>query len=253
MTGHDDVTDSGPENHGLPLLFDMDGVVLEGVGTDPVVYEMATDAALAEFGADPTDDQRSVLRSHGCDEETAAACEALGIDLAAYWRRREGHASRIAERRLREGSKGTCDDVEAIRSLTDGRPAALVSNNRQETVAFVAELFDLADAFEVARGREPTPEGYRRRKPDPFYLEAALADLGIEPGRAGDGGCGLYVGDREKDVLAARRAGLDAVLVRRPHNRDVSPEPAPGFEVDSLWELDGVLRDVESGADTDVE
>ena len=32
-----------------PLLFDMDGVLLEGRATDPTVYDRAADAALEEL------------------------------------------------------------------------------------------------------------------------------------------------------------------------------------------------------------
>lgn len=221
------------------ILFDMDGVFLEGPGTDPSVYERAADAALDELEVEPTAEQRAALRNYGYTDAVADHCDALGIDTDEFWRRKEHHASRFAHDRLRSGERGTYDDIETIRPLARNASLALVSNNRHETVEFVVEWLDFDDVFDAVRGRDPTPAGYGRRKPRPDYLEETLDKLGADEG--------LYVGDRDEDVLAAERAGLDSVYLRRAHNRnDPLPEGA-SYELASLAALSDVLADRSDG------
>lgn len=52
---------------------------------------------------------------------------------------------------------------------------------------------------------------------------------------------GLYVGDRRTDLLAAQRAGLDGVFLRREHDRDVELETEPAAEIDSLADIEPLL------------
>lgn len=80
-------------------------------------------------------------------------------------------------------------------------PLGNVSNNQHATVEFLLAHYDL-DGFRTAYGRQPTLAGAAGRKPE--YLERALADL--------DTSEALYVGDSEKDIVAARRAGIDSVF-----------------------------------------
>lgn len=208
-----------------PILFDMDGVVLEGRGTHPTVYDRAADAALTELGLEPDERRRAALREYEY-ESVERACTALGVDPARFWQLKERHASRLCHDRLRAGERGVYDDVAAIDALAAETTLALVSNNRHETVSFVADHFELP--FDLVRGRDPTPEGFRRRKPRPDYLEETLERL--------DEDGGLYVGDRETDVVAASRAGLEAAYLRRPHNADTTC-PDGAIELESLSEL----------------
>ena len=110
----------------------------------------------------------------------------------------------------------------------------LVSNNYDPLVSAVVEAFQL-DAFAYTRGRDLGVDGYCRRKPDPHYLEEALDAL--------ERTHGIYVGDRETDIVAAERAGLEPVFIRRPENEtaslDLDIETA--HEIDSLEALPDVL------------
>jgi putative hydrolase of the HAD superfamily len=78
-------------------------------------------------------------------------------------------------------------------------------------------------------------------KPDPRVFEAALELAGCPPERA------LHVGDSPLgDVAGAARAGIRAVLLRRPEARlDALPGdsegPAPAAVVAGLAELPGLL------------
>lgn len=213
-----------------PILFDMDGIVLEGPRTAPEVYADAADTALAKLGADPTEEQRTDLRRGGPDV-VLERCRELEVDPDRFWELKEGYASQGTHERIRSGERGWYDDVDAIDDLASRATTGLVSNNRHETVAFVADYFEFG--FEVVRGRDPTLEGYRRRKPDPYYIEETLAELGASDG--------LYVGDSPKDVVAGTAAGLETAFVRRPHNRDLERPSEATYELKSLAELQEIL------------
>lgn len=210
------------------VLFDMDGVLLQGRGTLPVVYAKAADDALAELGVDPPEGERGPLRQSRFDEAMAERCRAVGIDPAEFWATRERLATEHAKRYIGSDPRVPFEDTDALAGLS--LPLGVVSNNRAGTVEYtLGELFP--DRFDVAIGREPTVAGYRKRKPDPYYLDRALDRLGVDHA--------LYVGDRPKDLTAARRAGIDGALLRRAFNRDVELDDE--MELDSLDELAALL------------
>ncbi|WP_254528094.1 HAD family hydrolase [Natrinema gelatinilyticum] len=215
------------------VFFDMDGVILKGPRTDPQVYADAADAALAELEADPTPSQHRDFRRHD-HERIRDHCTDLEIDPALFWELKETHASSRTHDRIRTGERVTYEDIDAIDDLTDRTTVGLVTNNRHETAAFVADYFGFD--FDVVRGRDPTFAGYERRKPDPYYLEDALADLGVADG--------IYVGDSPKDVIAGRAAGLETAFVRRPHNRECERPVHATYEIRSLRELLDVVEPV---------
>jgi HAD superfamily hydrolase (TIGR01549 family) len=172
----------------------------------------------------------SLLRAHGY-VTVARGCSLAEIEPREFWRLKEKHACDICHERLRDGERGVYGDTDAVGKLAEKTTVALVSNNRQETVEFVADYFDLP--FDVRRGREPTPEGFARRKPFPDLLVDASDTLEAETQEI------LYVGDRRKDVVAAKAAGMKAVYLRRSHNEDA---PLPKGADHELGSLDDLLR-----------
>lgn len=208
-----------------PILFDMDGVILEGPGTDPQIYADAADTALDDLGAEPTPAQRADLRRHDL-EDVRTHCDTLGIDAAAFWELKDGYASETTHDRIRSGERGIYDDIDAIGDLAGRTKIGLVTNNRHATAEFVADYVPFE--FDVVRGRRPTFDDYTRRKPNPRFLDDALAELGVSGG--------IYVGDSRKDVTAGRRAGLETAYLRRSHNRDVDCADATA-ELESLSAL----------------
>lgn len=217
-----------------PILFDMDGVILEGPRTDSQVYDDAADAALAALDADPTPAQRRILRTHDLDA-VELTCDELGIDPDRFWELKETRASAGTHERIRSGDRPLYDDVDAIADLAARTLIGLVTNNRHETALFVAEYLEseFGATFDVVRGREPTFEGYRQGKPDPYYVEQALAEL--------DADGGVYVGDFPKDVTAGRTAGLETAFLRRPHNRGLDCPAEATYELESLRELGDIV------------
>ncbi len=226
---HDNRTDAA-------VLFDMDGIVLEGRGTDPIVHSLAFDDALAELDESPDidGDTREVLSSYEYTTAFEMACETVGLDPVELYTIREEYSVVHTIDRIRDGKRALHDDAGAITELASQYTTGLVSNNYDPVVTVTVEQFDLEE-FSFVRGRDPGLEGFRRRKPDPYYIQEALDALDIESG--------FYVGDRVTDLIAAERAGLHPVFVRRSHNRDVDPEVETYLEVQSLTELSTVLSE----------
>ena len=214
------------------VLFDMDGVILEGHGTDPAVHDRALDDAIAEAGLSVDDDTYVLLAGYEYDTDFVRGCDRLGIDPVGFYLRRERHSATHAIDRLDAGHRTLYPDSDALDAVADNYTLGLISNNYDAVVGFVVDHYDL-DCFDYARGRDPGVDGFYRRKPNPHYLLAGREALG--------GTDGVYVGDRATDVMAATRAGLDAVLIRRAHNRDASLSLEPTAEIESLTELHSVL------------
>ncbi len=219
-----------------PVLFDMDGVLLEDRGTDPAVYAEAGEKALAAVGIDPADEQRAVFRDLVGDESLVAACKDLGIDVDEFWSNKEEFASQLSNERLKQGMRGVHADTAVLEQLRDEWTMGVVSNNRQETVEFVTRYCGFDSEFAVVRGRDPSLAGFNHRKPEPYYLLKALETLNSESG--------IYVGDREKDSIAASRAGMLFVHLDRPVF-DTHDDPADAVAtIRSLSELPAVLSDL---------
>lgn len=233
--GADAVVDSAGQSDVTEpvVLFDMDGVILRGRGTDDAVHGRALEDVLYGRGLDPERDLRLALEGYEYTDAFADAAETLGLDPAALFAERERRSARRTNERLAAGARGLYPDVDALERIADHATVGLVSNNYHPTVAFVVDHFGLHE-FAYVRGRDLGVEGFRRRKPEPHYLNEALAALGASTG--------YYVGDRRTDLVAAERAGLDGVFLRRSHNVDERIDVPVAAELDSLAELVPILE-----------
>jgi len=214
------------------LLFDMDGVILTGRASDPVVHERALADALTDYGLTVPEPRRSALSGYEYTEPFVEACRAVGVAPEQFYTAREVHSARRIADRIEAGVRGLAPDVDALATLADAHDLGLVSNNYHRAVEAVVDGHGL-DVFAVARGRDPGVAGFRRRKPEPYYLREALDRL--------DADAGLYVGDRETDLVAAERAGLDGVFLRREHNAAAALSTEPTAVIDSLAEVETLL------------
>jgi len=206
------------------VVFDNDGVLIER--TDERLLAEAVGEAFAAF--DVSVDEQRAREMVARDGPPGEAFERrFDIDPAAFWQRREAKASAIQREAIHSGEKALYDDAAILEALPHA--TGLVSNNQHATIEFILDHHDLGQHFETAYGRVPTIDGARRKKPDPSYIEQALDDLGTRSA--------LYVGDSEKDVVAAQRAGIDSAFVRRDHRADLDLSATPTYEVTDLYEL----------------
>lgn len=204
------------------VIFDSDGVL-----TTPTRREALHDAiedALREFGVASPDPQH-VREMVAIDHTTLLEyCGEYGIDAETFWPHRDRTVTEAHQREITDGHKTLYDDVDLLSELDC--PMGIVSNNQHTTIEYVVEFFELEALFETYYGRDLTIEGLQRRKPDPHYLEKAIADLGCERP--------IYVGDSWSDVAAAHRLDIDSVFIRRPHREDYEVDPEPTYEVESF-------------------
>ncbi|RDI72050.1 HAD family hydrolase [Halopelagius longus] len=206
------------------VIFDDDGVLAVPTATD--VRRRAVRTAFAEFSVEPTTEGvDSVV--HGSIARIRRVCDVHGIDHEEFWKRHEAAAAAAQIEAMERGRKTLYDDVSALSGLD--QPMAVVGDTQREAVEHLVDRFGLEDLFEAAYGREPSVEGFRRRKPSPHYLARAVEELGAENV--------LYVGDSNVDVLAASRAGVDSAFVRRPHRANYELAADPTYEVRSLRDV----------------
>jgi HAD superfamily hydrolase (TIGR01549 family) len=209
------------------VVFDNDGVLTRP--TTSATVRAAVRAAYRDCGVEPTAETVDAA-VEGALGRVATVCSDHGVDHEDFWRRRESRAAAAQRRAMETGAKPLYDDVASLADLDV--PLGVVSNNQHETVEHILDVFDLNDVFETAYGRDPDVRGLRRKKPSPYYLNRALSDLaelGVENA--------LYVGDSNKDLVAAARAGMDSAFVRRPHRAEYSLSRDPTHELASLSDL----------------
>ncbi|WP_324664581.1 HAD family hydrolase [Haloarcula sediminis] len=205
------------------VVFDNDGVIVEP--TDRAVLVDAVAASLDAFDLDVG--RAFAERTVANDVVPAETVREHGVAPEPFWHHRELTASLAQQAHVRDGGKPVYDDVVALGDLDV--PLALVSNNQHATVEFLLAYHDLGDLFVSAGGRAPTLAGAAKRKPEPDLIERALDEVGT--------GDALYVGDSEKDIVAARRAGIDSAFLRRSHVDHVELSVEPTFEAADLHEL----------------
>lgn len=220
------------------VLFDNDGVLIEPPPAER--QREAATAAFADFGINAVDPDHLTDVAGGVRHDRLHdICDALGLDPEVLWEARDRHDQRLQREDIAAGERPIYDDTVAIADCEV--PCGVVSNNHHAIVEFVLEHAGLSSHFETYYGRERSVNALRRKKPDPHYIERALADLDAETA--------LYVGDRRSDVHAAENAGIDSVFIRRSHCADVdfdddsdSERPlSPTHEIETLRELPALL------------
>jgi len=84
------------------------------------------------------------------------------------------------------------------RSIPADLPGGVCSLNAESAAHVALDTHDLTGEVDVVVGRGSVPT----EKPDPEPLLATVEPLGVHPGRA------VFVGDSERDEVAADRAGM---------------------------------------------
>ncbi|WP_436931313.1 HAD family hydrolase [Halosimplex halobium] len=208
------------------VVFDNDGVLVGRTRFD--VLREATGETFAQLGvSDPDPDHVEDMTIGATPQQVNAVCDTYGFEPEEFWRTRDGTVSGAQQDEARAGRKTPYGDIDTLANLDVA--TGIVSSNQQETVDFLLDHFDLGGHFDTAYGREATVESLTLRKPNPHYIERALADL--------DADSALYVGDNESDIEAAHNAGIDSAFIRRPHRSDWDLNVWPTWDIDSLDRL----------------
>jgi HAD superfamily hydrolase (TIGR01509 family) len=100
--------------------------------------------------------------------------------------------------------------LEVVRLLhAQGKKLALISASPRQVIEVATKHHKIAKQFDAIIAGEMITN----HKPNPESLHAAMQLLGVRPARA------LMLGDSEKDLLAAKNAGIDSLLFYPPsHN-----------------------------------
>lgn len=211
------------------LLFDMDGVLVEGTSTVPAVYREAAGELLRAFGHEDPDDSWSMSLQNPADAAGfREACARWGLPAAPAWGYREGASCDLERARLERGEREPHADTSVLGELAETHRLGVCSNNRHATVADCVAMFAWGDHIDAYRGRFPALAEYDRMKPDPAFLEWVIDEL--------DATRPLFVGDRITDVAAAERAGCDAALLARD-GAFPTGTPEPCYRIESLEAL----------------
>lgn len=213
------------------LLLDHDGVIVSL--TERSTLRRAVRGAFGDAGvSDPSREDVAALTIRVSEQELQAVADRHGVAPETLWRHREDRIETLLCEETATGEKRPYDDTAALEGVSV--PTGVVSNNQTRIVEYVLDCHGLGDWFETVRAREPTVESLRVKKPEPTFLERAAADLGCS--------APLYVGDSESDVVAATRAGVDVVFLRRRHNADRDLDATPTHEAESLDAVVELLR-----------
>jgi len=151
------------------------------------------------------------------------------------------HINAVLERHEKTAAE-TCRLNEGVRELLRvihslGLKAALLTRNSAATVRTVLKRHGLS--FDTVISREDAPP-----KPSPEPLHIIAERIGVSPRNM------LMVGDYRHDVECGANAGAVTALLRTPirDRFDASPD----YEVDSLAELEPIIRDLASRKQGDV-
>jgi phosphoglycolate phosphatase len=210
------------------VVFDNDGVLVELPNRETL--RRATEQTFGSFDLRRPDreDMRALVAGNA--ERVQRLCRRNRINTMDFWTRMATHVIREQKREFESGLRDLYDDVAELWTLD--RPLGLVSDNQQEIVEYILRAFGLEERFDAVYGCPLTPTGVQRMKPDPYYLNAALSDLGTDNA--------LYVGDSACDVEAAANAGIDSALLTR-NGEHVECDTEPTYEVDSLRAIPAIV------------
>ena len=220
------------------VVFDMDGVILNSlVDHEDWKYE-AVDEALKSEGVDPDslskEKKDSLLGDQGYAECVKTSKE-VGVNPRKVWTEVAEKTTLAREKQLENGQfelyDGARDTIEELheRDIKMG----IISNAPEMAVELTIEHFDLKPFFHFYAGVRNF-EDLRARKPHPNHLEMAKAELKRDPY--------TYVGDHESDLLAARRADMSSVWIRR---KDTQVNVKPDYTIDHIRDIMKDVLDLE--------
>lgn len=218
------------------VVFDMDGVILNSLVNDEEWKYDAVNEALKSEGVDPEDlskDKKDSLLGDQGYADCVKTSKEVGVNPRKVWTEVAEKTTLAREKQLDNGQFELYDGArETIKALHDRDiKMGIISNAPEMAVELTIEHFELKRFFKFYAGVRNF-EDLRARKPHPNHLEMAKAELKRDPY--------TYVGDHESDLLAARRADMSSVWVRR---NEAEVDVEPDYTVDHIQEImDEVLE-----------
>ena len=204
-----------------PILFDLDGTLVDSVG------DLATGINLLRSELDLPPLTIPAVRACVGDGATMLVRRALGDDLFTLPRLQRFltlYGEHLAEATTLYPGISDCLD------LCAGRPLAVVTNKPYQLTMDLLAALDLTRYFPVVIGGDTCPV----KKPDPTPLKVALHRLGATTAGA------LMVGDHHTDLISGQAAGLDVCFCTWGFGDDGGCTPT--HRVDTVAELLQVLR-----------
>ncbi|KGM55348.1 phosphoglycolate phosphatase [Lysobacter arseniciresistens ZS79] len=179
------------------VLFDLDGTLLDSA---PDMLA-AINTMRADRGGEPM--LLAELRPHVSKGARAMVQAAFpDIDEAT----REGWIPVFLDRYRSELGRhcGPFEGVEAMLASLEaaGSVWGIVTNKPESLAAPLLPMLGWQDRCKVLIGGDSLPA----RKPDPLPLRVAAERIGVDPSQC------IYVGDDERDIVAARAAGMPSVV-----------------------------------------
>ena len=206
------------------VVFDMDGVILNSlVDHEGWKYE-AVNKALKSEGVDPESLSRekkdSLLGDQGYADCVSTSKE-VGVNPRKVWTEVAEKTTLAREEQLEDGQFELYDGArKSIKALHDRDiKMGIISNAPEMAVELTIEHFDLKRFFKFYAGVRNF-EDLRERKPHPNHLEMAKAELKRDPF--------VYIGDHRSDLVAAQRADMSSIWVKR---NEASMDLEPDFTV----------------------
>ncbi len=225
------------------VIFDMDETILDSRGEGEIAHEWAYEAfkkTLKHYEITLTIEEidnlfLAPLYFEG-EERVIKFCNRFGLDSEEFWARREKDVIEAKIEAMRIGEIKLCKGAEElIIYLSNKFYLAMVSDSQQACVDYALEHFNLKPYFKIWYGRRSELKNLVNRKPNPFYINKVLSELNMRREEA------ILVDDRHVGVLAAKRAGIDSVLIWNDEGKETRYEYEPTFLVKNIGELKGVL------------
>jgi HAD superfamily hydrolase (TIGR01549 family) len=188
------------------VIFDLDGTLLQSTSSDLSWIEEAVKRALEKQGLEAPESELMNLSGIRGSEKFAEACEEIGANPEELWPVVEGERMEGKKQLIESGKLELKEGAEELLRFIHDQDvkASVISNSPDLTVDLVVAEFGLESLLHYFRGIT-TFEDLSHRKPDPVHVDYAVAELDCDKP--------LYVGDSESDEIAARREGIEDVLI----------------------------------------
>ncbi|MEM1659198.1 MAG: HAD family hydrolase [Candidatus Jordarchaeales archaeon] len=206
------------------VVFDLDGTLIKIPSTN--FFDKLLVKTLSKLNVPvPPAGERAKLWVSGQGHEELLRSWGVS-DPYVFWRTFDELDYETRRELIRRGVIRPYEDVSFLEDLSLRVPLGLVTNTSPRVTFLEVEEFGLRKFFKVivALGTERQSEA----KPETAGVLEAFRVLGCHPSES------IMVGDSDADVLAGRKVGSKAVVVKRPH---VRLKTEPDAYIESLYEL----------------